>query len=171
MTGWTIFRTLNIFFYFLFKMIQDFLISDAVDSDIPMLISLLAELFSIEQDFSPDMTKQSRGLELLISLPEQGVIKVAKTNTNEIIGMVSAQLVISTAEGAPSAWIEDMVVKRDYRTQGIGRRLLDEALNWARSKGATRAQLLVDLDNTPALGYYDHLGWQGTRLGARRIFI
>jgi GNAT superfamily N-acetyltransferase len=85
--------------------------------------------------------------------------------------MVSAQLVISTAEGAPSTWVEDMVVRDGWRGQGIGRALLDGLMSWAKSKGATRAQLLVDLDNEPALGYYQHLGWQTTRLGARRIAL
>lgn len=151
--------------------LQDISIADAVTSDIPMLVSLLAELFSIEQDFQPNTDKQARGLQLLISSPDRGVIRVARNQTGEVIGMVSAQLVMSTAEGAPSAWVEDMVVGRDWRTQGVGRRLLNSALEWAKSKGATRAQLLVDLDNEPAINYYAHLGWQGSRLGARRIAL
>lgn len=146
-------------------------VSDATEQDMPALVSLLAELFGIEQDFQPDSDKQARGLRLLMATPQHGVIKVARTAAGAIVGMVSAQLVISTAEGAPSAWIEDMVVRRDWRSQGIGRTLLDAALDWARDQGATRAQLLVDLDNTPALGYYDRLGWQGSRLGARRMFL
>jgi len=152
-------------------MTKDILIETAIEADIPGLVSLLAELLSIEQDFKPDEAKQVQGLKLLISSPDHGIIKVAKTADGDVIGMVSAQLVISTAEGAPSAWIEDMVVSKQHRASGIGRKLLDAALAWAKSKGASRAQLLVDLDNAPALGYYDHLGWQGTRLGARRILL
>ena len=146
-------------------------VCDATEKDLPALVSLLAELFGIEQDFQPDAAKQARGLCLLMKAPERGVIKIARTHAGAVVGMVSAQLVISTAEGAPSAWIEDMVVRRDWRKQGIGRALLDAALDWARDNGATRAQLLVDLDNEPALGYYDRLGWQGSRLGARRKFL
>jgi GNAT superfamily N-acetyltransferase len=85
--------------------------------------------------------------------------------------MVSAQLVISTAEGAPSAWVEDMVVRADCRGEGLGRALLEALLAWAADQGATRAQLLVDLDNAPALGYYQHLGWQATKLAARRVSL
>lgn len=146
-------------------------VSDATEKDVPALVSLLAELFSIEQDFRPDTDKQARGLRLLMAAPDRGVIKVARTWAGGVIGMVSVQLVISTAEGAPSAWVEDMVVSRDWRIQGIGRALLAAALDWARGRGATRAQLLVDLDNAPALGYYGHLGWDSSRLGARRIFL
>lgn len=36
--------------------------------------------------------------------------------------------------------------------------------NWARDRGVTRLQLLADLTNARALDFYDHLGWQSTRL-------
>lgn len=146
-------------------------ISDAVLADVEALSGLLDALFSIEQDFQPNTARQVKGMTLLLQHPDRAVIKVAKDEAGKLMGMVSAQLVISTAEGAPSAWVEDMVVRDEYRGQGIGRALLDNLLEWAKSKGATRAQLLVDLDNEPALGYYQHLGWQATRLGARRILL
>lgn len=144
-------------------------ITDATSDDVPELSRLLDELFSIEQDFQPNTERQERGMKLLIGMPDRGVIKVARDDAGRVVGMVSAQLVISTAEGAPSAWVEDMVVRDGLRGKGVGRALLESLLEWAKIKGATRAQLLVDLDNEPALGYYDHLGWQATRLGARRI--
>lgn len=139
--------------------------------DIPQLVALLDVLFGIEQDFRPDLEKQSRGLFQLIGEPERGVVMTARDTEGVIAGMVSAQLVVSTAEGAYSAWVEDMVVDEAWRAQGVGRNLLEAVLDWAKSHGATRAQLLVDLDNEPALGYYDHLGWQATRLGARRLSL
>lgn len=147
------------------------LIEDAISADIPALTDLLAELFSIEKDFQPDTAKQVRGLQLVISNPQQAVIKVAKNPAGALIGMVSAQLVFSTAQGAPSAWVEDMVISPQYRGNGVGKMLLQSALDWAREKGATRAQLLVDMENEAAIGYYRHLGWETTQLQARRIFL
>ena len=47
----------------------------------------------------------------------------------------------------------------------------DHLLAWAKARGATRAQLLADLENTAAERFYDDLGWGLTRLGARRRFI
>ncbi len=143
----------------------------AATGDIADLVSLLATLFSIEKDFNPDYSNQEKGLALLIHNPNSGVICVAKNTNGKIIGMASAQLVISTAQGTPSAWVEDMVVEEAYRGQGIGKQLLQRGLDWAKAKGATRAQLLVDLSNTEALGYYDHLQWEPTQLQARRIFL
>ncbi len=146
-------------------------IGNATLEDVNELSGLLDKLFSIEQDFQPNTERQIKGMSLLLQHPDRAVIKVAKDEAGRLIGMVSAQLVISTAEGAPSAWVEDMVVRDEYRGKGMGRALLDSVLEWAKSKGATRAQLLVDMDNAPALGYYQHLGWQATRLGARRILL
>lgn len=146
-------------------------IATASMQDIPQLVELLGQLFSIEQDFHPDRERQIRGLSLLIAQPEHGTIKIARDAEGQAIGMVSAQLVISTAQGAPSAWVEDMVVSPEHRGGGIGKALLQSALDWARQKGATRAQLLVDTENEPALGYYRHLGWEATQLQARRIFL
>jgi GNAT superfamily N-acetyltransferase len=143
----------------------------AAVSDVPQLVQLLNLLFAIEQDFQADPEKQARGLRQLIATPENAVIMTARNPDGNVIGMVSAQLVISTAEGTYSAWIEDMVIAEGWRAKGIGRHLLSAALDWAHLRGATRAQLLVDLDNAPALGYYEHLGWQATRLGARRISL
>ena len=85
--------------------------------------------------------------------------------------MVSVQLVISTSQGAASAWVEDMVIDEVYRGHGIGKQLLHNALIWAKNKGATRAQLLVDIENIDAVGYYQHLNWKATQLQARRVFL
>lgn len=85
--------------------------------------------------------------------------------------MVSVQLIYSTAQGSYSAWIEDMVIEKTYRSSGVGKRLLNNALEWAKNNGASRAQLLVDVDNDTALGYYQHLGWQTSKMGMLRLVL
>ena len=146
-------------------------IEPAIASDIDSLIFLLDVLFSIEQDFKPNALAQRRGLEMLLAQPERGRIFVARHATDGIVGMVSAQLVISTAIGAPSAWIEDMVLREAFRNQGLGKALLLAARDWATGQGARRLQLLADADNTPALDFYRHLDWQPTRLFAWKQLI
>ena len=150
---------------------QNIVYGEASGDDIPALVGLLAILFGIEKDFQPDISKQETGISLLINNTQTATIQVARNHANQVIGMVSAQLVISTAQGAPSAWVEDMVVDSAYRGQGIGKQLLQNALNWAKKNGATRAQLLVDIENSEALSYYQHLKWQATQLQARRVFL
>jgi GNAT superfamily N-acetyltransferase len=146
------------------------MIEQARSADIPAMVGLLAALFNIEQDFKPDTERQIRGLAGVLASPN-ACIMLARTAQGEAIAMCSAQLVFSTAEGAHSAWIEDMVVHEAWRGRGIGRQVLQAVLAWASERGATRAQLLADLDNQPALDYYQHLGWQETQLIARRLSL
>ena len=152
-------------------MIEAITYSEASPTDITSLVSLLSVLFNIEKDFNPDLSKQQTGLELLMQNKASATIQVARNSAGKVIGMVTAQLVISTAQGALSAWVEDMVVDAGYRGRGVGKQLLQHTLTWAKAKGATRAQLLVDIENEGALGYYQHLNWEATQLQARRIFL
>jgi GNAT superfamily N-acetyltransferase len=150
---------------------QDIRIERAKAGDLKALCRLLSALFSIEKDFTPNTDRQEAGLKLLLQHPDHAIILVARDSNGCVFGMVTAQRVFSTAEGAPSVWIEDMVIDAPHRRRGIGRALLDHVLEWTRTVGATRAQLLVDLDNPPALEFYQRLGWQSTRLSARRIIL
>ena len=67
--------------------------------------------------------------------------------------------------------MQALVVHEAWRRRGVGRQVLQSVLAWASERGATRAQLLADLDNQPALDYYQHLGWQATSLIARRLSL
>lgn len=141
----------------------------ANSEDLPVLINLLNILFSIEADFTPNPQKQRQGLQLMLE-EEHRCILVAEIEGN-IAGMVTAQLVVSTAEGAYSGWIEDMVIFPEYRQQGVGSRLLQAIETWCYQNDAVRVQLLVDRENRPALEFYSKNGWHGTQLIALRKLL
>lgn len=145
-------------------------IRNATTDDIPAMVELIRLLFSIEADFAIDAAKQRRGLELLISTPSHSCVLVAVTG-DLVIGMCTGQIVISTAEGAPSVWVEDVVVAEAYRSQGVATKLLAHLEAWAKSQGATRLQLLTELENTSALKFYHRQSWLRTHLIALRKLI
>lgn len=138
---------------------------DAARADeLPALARMIEALFRLESDFAPDAQRQLRGLERLIAdAPGHARVAVARAPEGPV-GVAVAQLVVSTAEGALSAWIEDVYVQPHWRGRGVGRGLVDYLLAWSRTAGATRAQLLADEDNAPALAFYRRLGWAPTRL-------
>jgi len=140
-------------------------IRSARESDLPALVELLAMLFAIEADFRGDAERQRRGLLAMLAEPDRRAVLVAESG-GAVVGMVTAQVVVSTAEGGPSCWLEDLVVAAGWRGQGLARRLVGEIEAWARRRGATRLQLVADRDNAPALACYDRLGWRRTRLVA-----
>jgi GNAT superfamily N-acetyltransferase len=138
-------------------------IRPARETDLPSLVELIRQLFALEPDFKADPERQRRGLGLLLAEPGRAIVLVAERG-GRVIAMVTAQLVISTAEGAPSAWLEDMVVDATERGRGTGPLLLDALQAWAVSRGATRLQLLADRENAPALRFYAKARWQPTRM-------
>lgn len=145
-------------------------ITSATSEDIAVMVTLLQQLFSIEQDFVPNAERQQRGLELLLENPLATVL-VAKTATQQVIGMCSVQRVVSTAQGSFAAWVEDVIVAKEFRHHGVATALLEAAVAWAKQHGATRLQLLVDTQNLPAMQFYERLGWRTTQLAARQFFI
>ena len=91
--------------------------------DVDALVGLLGVLFEIEADFQPDAGRQRAGLALLLAAPARSTVLVAE-RAGAVVGMVTAQLVVSTAEGGPSAWVEDMVVLASERRRGRSEPLL-----------------------------------------------
>lgn len=133
-------------------------ITPANTFDIPALCDLLGILFSQEAEFKPNHEAQSRGLARIISSPEIGLIVVARQD-NQIIGMVNLLFTISTALGDRVALLEDMVVSPNARGSGVGSRLLEQAIQFARLNGCKRITLLTDSTNESAQRFYQKHGF------------
>ena len=137
-------------------------IRTATKEDIPAMAELLHQLFAIEIDFTPDYAKQVRGLELLIK-HETARILIAEID-QQIVGMCTVQILVSTAMGCEVGAVEDVVIDVSRRGQGIGSALMLELERWAVSNGLGRLQLRADRDNSPALCFYRQQGWKHTNL-------
>lgn len=151
---------------------MNFTVRPARAEDIPQMCDLLAELFRIEADFSPGRERQKRGLSMLIKdRSGSSFLAVAVSGRGGVIGMCSAQIVISTAEGGPAGLVEDLIVRPDCRGSGIGTALLDTILKWARAGDINRLQLLVDKNNKNAFAFYSPRGWRLTDLVCLRKML
>jgi GNAT superfamily N-acetyltransferase len=152
-------------------------IREAAERDLDSLVELLAMLFSLESDFQPDADRQRRGLELMLGsgaargAASRLVLVAEAHDPRRIVGMATAQLVISTAEGGPALLVEDVVVRPEARGRGVGRALLDRLAEWGRGLRATRMQLLADSDNAPAAAFYAACGFNPTNLVCLRHML
>lgn len=143
---------------------MDVIIRDALPDDLDIMVRLLQELFSIEADFAVDEKRQRRGLALMLDgCGKHRCVKVAEAD-GHVVGMCTAQILISTAEGGMVALVEDMVVDARYRGMGVGRQLMSAMEAWAQKRDITRLQLLADRTNFSALDFYDKMGWCPTQL-------
>ena len=58
-----------------------------------------------------------------------------------VVGLVSVYLDIESIRFGQRAWVEDLAVHPEHRSEGIGKLLLSAAKSWARERGAMRLAL------------------------------
>lgn len=113
--------------------------------------------------------------------PDRAVAAIARTISSnsaivlvardggDLVGFCTAYDDIESVRFGRGVWVEDLAVHPDHRSQGIGKRLLDEATQWARARGATRLQLVSAEARKPAHHFYEReqpsrrsvlFGWQ-----------
>ena len=143
--------------------VKNYFIRRASRDDLASLVGLLSILFAAESDFAVDEAKQRGGLEMMFGDLNNRCVLAAELN-GKVVGMCTAQLLVSTAEGGLSALIEDLVIDGGFRRRGIGRALLLAVESWSVEKGARRLELLADRNNTTALAFYEKMDWKYTQL-------
>lgn len=142
----------------------------ATHEDLGALCTLLSDLFAQEVEFGPDANAQATGLRAILDDPHEGVVLVAR-HAGQAVGMAVLLFTISTALGGRVALLEDVVVRRDLRSRGIGAPLIEEAIRTARAEGCLRVTLLTDLDNTAAQRFYDRAGFQASAMIPMRMIL
>ena len=144
-------------------------IEPATLDDLSELTELLLDLFSHEDDFTPNREKQLRGLRLILEQPSRGRIFVLRTH-QKIIGMINLLITISTAEGGFVLLLEDLVIRQEHRRQGYGSRLLKYAIDFAQQKKFLRITLLTDKPNDSRRFYLKH-GFTESGMVPMRLFL
>ena len=142
-------------------------ITFASADDLPQLADLLTELFVLESDFRPERDKQLRGLRMILDDPALGKLFVLRVD-GKVAGMANALILVSTAEGGRVLLLEDVIMGKEYRGRGLGRRLVEHVMSWAHEQGMTRITLLADRDNLAALDFYRKLGFASSHMTVLR---
>ena len=144
-------------------------IEKAQETDLPQMAELLSVLFAIETDFTFDYKKQLSGITRLFQ-HESSDLLVAKYS-GRVIGMITMQRLISSAEGDYVGQIEDLVVNDEYRKMGVGSRLINKMRSMAVEYGYKRIQLAADVDNANALQFYSRRGFKKTHLNVYHYIV
>lgn len=102
------------------------------------------------------VTDERRYLRALRRYPHAAVF-VAETSDGRVIGRLS----ISRDQHPASRHVADLglMVDADYRRRGIGRALLDAAVDWAREAEVRKLELHVFPWNESAIALYEDFGF------------
>jgi GNAT superfamily N-acetyltransferase len=84
-----------------------------------------------------------------------------------VVGMVTV-CVFTTLTGT-KAYLDHLVVEREWRRRGVARALMEHAIEVARSAGASRLDLTANAGKTAARALYASLGFQPRDTGSFRL--
>jgi GNAT superfamily N-acetyltransferase len=89
-------------------------------------------------------------------------VLVAEGGNGDFVGFCTAYQDLHSVRFGYRAWVEDLAVDPERRSQRIGKTLLDAAMAWARERGATHLELDSGEARTDAHRFYEreHPSWR-----------
>ena len=85
-------------------------------------------------------------------------VLVAASGSGTLIGFCTAYQDIHSVRFGYRAWVEDLAVDPERRSQGVGAGLLGAARDWARERGATHLELDSAEARADAHRFYEREG-------------
>jgi GNAT superfamily N-acetyltransferase len=140
----------------------------ALRNDVPALVAMLAndKLGMLREDYQePLAQKYYDAFENIDSDSNQQLI-VIENERGKVIGTLQLSFIqYLTYQGGKRAQIEAVRVHEDYRNKGIGKQLLEWAINEAKTNKAHVVQLTTDKNRPEALQFYESLGFKASHEG------
>jgi GNAT superfamily N-acetyltransferase len=152
----------------------DIVIRAAAPDDVPLILSLIAELADYER--APESAVGSEELlaRALFGTPPHAEAVIASIDSS-IAGFALFFGTFSTWLCLPGIWLEDLFVRPEYRGAGVGRALLEHVAAIAVARGCQRLEWTVLKWNSPAIAFYRRLGavamdeWETMRLSGEAL--
>jgi GNAT superfamily N-acetyltransferase len=126
----------------------------ATPDDAPALASLLGELGY------PSDADQLRGR--MARVRPDDVFVAVDERAADVVGMLSLHQFSGLHDDAPVALITALVVAERTRGLGVGRQLVDRAVEAARGWGCTRLMVTTHVRRPAAHAFYEHVGFELT---------
>jgi ribosomal protein S18 acetylase RimI-like enzyme len=129
-------------------------IRDAAAADAPAIVSLMREA----ADFFGE-TSTATEASILETLGDDACGALVAERDGEVVGVVAWFFFRSLFNGKRSAWIEDASVAAAQRDTGIGRSLLQEAMERLHRSDMAEIGITTGVDNERAKHLYVSLGF------------
>ena len=133
------------------------IISEATIENIPDVLKLYSQA-DIDNDDILTVDEAQGIFEKFNRYPKYSLY-VAKID-NAIIGTFELLIMDNLAhKGKPSAIMEDVIVDMNYRSQGIGKKMVEFAMEISRKNGCYKLSLSSNLKRERAHKFYEKLGF------------
>jgi GNAT superfamily N-acetyltransferase len=135
----------------------EFIIRDAVVTDVPVILQLIRDLATYERA-PDDVVVTEDGLREVLFGNEPSAKVLLAFEDKDPVGFAVYFFNFSTWLGRPGLYLEDLFVKPETRGRGYGRALLVHLAGIARERDCGRMEWAVLNWNEPAIGFYKNLG-------------
>ena len=123
------------------------------EHDFPVLIALFKEFALFEK--LPE--KMTNSVEQMLEEKDYLTGFVVVNNADEILGYVTYFFGYYTWIGK-SLYMDDLYVRPDFRSAGIGTKLINEVIAFAKAENCKKLRWQVSEWNQPAIDFYKSLG-------------
>jgi GNAT superfamily N-acetyltransferase len=136
-------------------------IRPASPDDAHALASLLGEL-GYPSEIGQVRARMTRVLGATGDNTTDSVFVASDDSGNEVLGLLSLHQFAGLHDDAPVALITALVVTERARGLGVGRQLVDCAVDLARRWGCTRLMVTTHVRRADAHAFYEHIGFELT---------
>jgi GNAT superfamily N-acetyltransferase len=134
----------------------DFVIRAAEPGEEGRVVPLYEWLFAPPGITPPNWDERRANVALREAIDSHdSAVIVAEEPSGELVGICAAYQDMHSVRFGYRAWVEDLAVHPDWRSQGVGKALLDAAKDWARERGATHLELDSAETRTDAHRFYE----------------
>lgn len=121
-------------------------------------ISAIMDLLRLKADFDGcpdafDATPASLG-EAWFSDPPKAFALVAEVN-GQLVGVATYFPTFSTFLARPGLWLDDLFVREEYRSRGVGEALMTRLARIAEERGCGRIEWTVAARNVRGVAFYE----------------
>lgn len=145
----------------------------ATFDDVPRIVEMIAddELGKTREDFRDPLPDAYIKAYENINSDSNQELMVLENEHGEIIGTLQLSFIqYLTYRGGIRAQIEAVRIRKNQRGKGIGKRMIEWAINRARERKAHLLQLTTDKKRPGAIKFYEDLGFKATHEGMKLHF-
>ncbi|MEW2296282.1 GNAT family N-acetyltransferase [Streptomyces sp. NPDC006743] len=143
----------------------DLEIRAAAAEDVPAIVALLADdPLGALRESPDDLAPYLAALERLRADPNQHLVVALRHG--RVVGTLQLSVIPGLSRrGATRSIIEGVRVHADERSNGLGTRLIQWAIDTSRREGCRLVQLTSDRTRTDAHRFYERLGFEASHVG------
>jgi GNAT superfamily N-acetyltransferase len=133
------------------------MVRSALPTDVPAILELIRELATYEREpGAVDATEAT--LHAALFGPQPTVFATVAEHDGAVVGCAVWFVNFSTWTGRHGIYLEDVVVRENYRGHGYGKQLMAELARIAVKRGYARFEWSVLDWNETAIGFYRAVG-------------